>query len=117
MAASTGSVFAKQYDQVVFFGDYVRGDIEAVMFDPSYNVELSDTVFDSGAGPIADLQEGPDGNLYYVSIFEGTCTKISATGPFPPTATISATPTAVMSSQPVQLSSAGSSDPYGLPLT
>ncbi len=117
IAAYSGSVFPKQYDQVVFFGDYIRGDIEAVTFDPSYTAEISDTVFDSGAGTIADLQEGPDGNLYYVSIFEGTFTKISATGPFPPTATISATPNAVMSSQPVQFSSAGSSDPYGLPLT
>ena len=117
VAAYSGSVFPKQYDQVVFFGDYNRGDIEAVMFDPSYTSEISDTVFDSSAGTIADLQEGPDGNLYYVSIFEGTFTKISATGPFPPTATISATPSAVMASQPVQFSSAGSSDPYGLPLT
>jgi len=117
IAAYTGSVFPKQYDQVVFFGDYNRGDIEAVMFDPSYNTEISDTVFDSGAGTIADLQEGPDGNLYYVSIFEGTFTEISATGPFPPTATISATPSAVMASLPVQFSSAGSSDPYGLPIT
>src|SRR5438876_1075767 len=117
IAAYTGAAFPKQYDQVVFFGDYVRGDIEAVMFDPSYNVELSDTVFDSSAGTIADLQEGPDGNLYYVSIFEGTFTEISATGPFSPTAVVSASPNAGMAPLPVQFSSAGSSDPYGLPLT
>src|SRR5437588_7691323 len=41
IAAYTGSTFPKQYDQVVFFGDYVRGDIEAVTFDPSFNVEIS----------------------------------------------------------------------------
>src|SRR5947209_15798879 len=117
IAAYTGSTFPKQYDQVVFFGDYVRGDIEAVTFDPSFNVELSQTVFDSSAGTIADLQEGLDGNLYYVSIFEGTFTEISATGPFSPTAAGSATPNAGMPQLPVQFSSAGSSDPYGLPLT
>src|SRR5207247_8651642 len=72
IAAYTGSVFPKQYDQVVFFGDYVRGDIEAVMFDPSSNVELSHTVVDSRAATTADLPEGPDGHRYYVRIFAGT---------------------------------------------
>ena len=36
IAAYSGSVFPKQYDQVVFFGDYNRKDIEAVTFDPTY---------------------------------------------------------------------------------
>ncbi len=113
----SGSVFPKQYDQVVFFGDYNRGDIEAVSFDPTFTTETSETVFDSGAGTIADLQEGPDGNLYYVSIFEGTFTKISATGPFPPVAAASTSVSAGLAPFNAQFSSAGSSDPYGLPLT
>jgi len=117
ISAYSGSVFPKQYNQVVFFGDYNRGDIEAVTFDPTYNTEISDNVFDSSAGTIADLQEGPDGNLYFVSIFEGTFSKISPTGPFPPTAAVSASPNAGMPSLTVQFSSVGSSDPYGLPLT
>ena len=82
------------YDNVVFFGDYNRRDIEAVTFDPTYQTEPSDTVFDTNAGTIADLVEGPDGNLYFVSIFEGTFSEISAPGPFPPTAYASAAPSA-----------------------
>ena len=117
ITAYTGSVFPKAYGNVVFFGDYVRRDIEAVTFDPTYGTEINDTVFDSAAGTIADLEEGPDGNLYYVSIFEGTFTKISAPGPFAPTAAATATPSAGMAPVTVQLSSAGSSDPYGGPLT
>jgi glucose/arabinose dehydrogenase/regulation of enolase protein 1 (concanavalin A-like superfamily) len=117
IAAYSGSVFPKQYDHVVFFGDYNRQDIEAVTFDPTYSTEISDNVFDSSAGTIADLQEGPDGNLYYVSIFEGTFSEITPAGPFPPTAAVSASPNAGMPSLAVQFSSAGSSDPYGLPLT
>ncbi len=117
IAAYSGSVFPQQYDQVVFFGDYNRQDIEAVTFDPTYSTEISDNVFDSSAGTIADLQEGPDGNLYFVSIFEGTFSKIYPTGPFPPVAAASASPNAGMPSLAVQFSSAGSSDPYGLPLT
>jgi len=117
IAAYSGSVFPKHYDNVVFFGDYNRGDIEAVQFDPTYRTEISNTVFDSAAGTIADLQEGPDGNLYYVSIFQGTFTKISAPGPFAPTALAAASPIAGLAPFTTQLSSAGSSDPYGLPLT
>jgi glucose/arabinose dehydrogenase len=117
IADYSGSVFPKQYNQVVFFGDYNRQDIEAVTFDPTYSTEISETVFDNSAGTIADLQEGPDGNLYYVSIFEGTFSKISAVGPFSPVAAASASPNAGLSSLAVQFSSAGSSEPYGLPLS
>ena len=103
--------------QTVFFGDYNRQDIEAVQFDPTFTTEISDTVFDTTAGTIADMQEGPDGNLYFVSIFEGTFSEITAPGPFPPTANVSASPNAGTGPLTVQFSSAGSSDPYGLPLT
>lgn len=117
IAAYTGSAFPQQYNHVVFFGDYGRRNIEAVTFDPTYQTETSDTVFDSAAGTIADLAEGPDGNLYFVSVFEGTFTKISAVGPFPPTASVTATPNAGAAPLQVQFSGTGSSDPYGLPLS
>jgi glucose/arabinose dehydrogenase/outer membrane protein assembly factor BamB len=113
----TGTTFPAQYNHTVFVGDYVRGDIEAIAFDPTYKTQLSDTVFDTTAGTIADLREGPDGNLYYVSIFEGTLSKLAPVGPFPPTATASATPNAGNAPLPTQFSSSGSSDPYGKPLT
>jgi glucose/arabinose dehydrogenase/regulation of enolase protein 1 (concanavalin A-like superfamily) len=117
LSAYTGSVFPKQYDNVVFYGDYNRQDIEAVTFDPTFNTQISDTVFDNAAGTIADLQEGPDGNLYFVSIFNNTFSEIYTTGPFTPTASISSSPNAGLAPLSVQFSSAGSSDPYGLPLT
>lgn len=116
VAAYSGSAFPRRYGSVVFFGDYNRGDIEAVQFDPTYGTETSQTVFDSAAGTIADLVEGPDGNLYSVSIFEGTFSMISAAGPFPPVAKASAAPDAGTSPLSVQLSSAGSADPYGRPV-
>ena len=117
IAAYSGSVFPRTYSNTVFFGDYVRRDIEAVKFDPTYTTEISQTVFDSNVGTIADLQEGPDGNLYYVSIYEGQFWKIYPTGPFAPTAAASASPNAGLASLPVQFSSAGSTDPYGLTLS
>ena len=94
IAAYTGTSFPSSYDHTVFFGDYVRLDIEAVTFDPTYKTETSDVVFDNNAGTIADMIVGPNGNLYFVSIFEGTVSEISPTGPFPPTAVAKSTPTA-----------------------
>ncbi len=117
ITAYSGSAFPKQYDNAVFFGDYNRHDIEAVTFDPTYSTETSDTVFDSGAGTVADLREGPDGALYYVSIFEGTFSKLYPVGPFPPVAAASASPNAGLAPATVQFSSGASSDPYGGPLT
>ncbi len=117
IAAYSGTAFPAAYDHVVFFGDYVRQDIEAVTFDPTYKTETSDVLFDNNAGTIADLVEGPDGNMYFVSIFEGTVSEISATGPFPPTAVAKAVPAAGAAPLTTQFSSAASSDPYGKPLT
>jgi uncharacterized repeat protein (TIGR01451 family) len=117
VAAYTGSTFPKAYDNVVFFGDYNRTDIEAVTLDPTDQTGINDTVFDNNAGTIADLEEGPDGNLYFVSIFEGTVSEISPTGPFPPTASASATPSSGAGPLTVDFSSAAASDPYGKPLT
>jgi PKD repeat protein len=117
IAAYSGNAFPQQYSHVVFFGDYNRRDIEAVTFDKTYSTEISDKVFDSNAGTIADLREGPDGSLYYVSIFEGTFTKISPNGPFTPVAAASVDTNAGLAPLTVHFSSAGSSDPYGAPLT
>jgi glucose/arabinose dehydrogenase/regulation of enolase protein 1 (concanavalin A-like superfamily) len=117
IAAYSGTTFPQAYNQVVFFGDYVRQDVEAVAFDPTYATEVSQTVIDSGAGSIADLEVGPDGNLYYVSIYNGSFTRIYPTGPFPPSAASAATPAAGLGPLTVQFSSAGSSDPYGLALS
>jgi glucose/arabinose dehydrogenase/regulation of enolase protein 1 (concanavalin A-like superfamily) len=117
IAAYQGTSFPQSYSHTVFFGDYVRGDVEAVGFDPTYQTEVSQTVVDSGAGSIADLEVGPDGNLYYVSIYQGSFTEIFPTGPFPPSAAIGSSVNAGLAPLSVQFSSSGSSDPYGLPLT
>ena len=117
IAAYTGSVFPKAYKNVVFYGDYNRRVIDAVTFGPGYRTPVSDTVFDTNAGTIADLVQGPNGNLYFLSVFEGTLNEISAPGPFPPTAKASAKPAAGKAPLTVNFSSAGSSDPFGKPLT
>jgi uncharacterized repeat protein (TIGR01451 family) len=117
IAAYSGPVFPKAYDNVVFYGDYNKNAIDAVSFAGNYRTPVSDTVFATNVGTIADMVEGPDGNLYYVSVFEGTFTEISAPGPFPPTAKASAKPDTGQAPLTVKFSSAGSSDPYGKALS
>jgi glucose/arabinose dehydrogenase len=112
--AYNGSTFPSSYKNVVFFGDYNRRDIEAVTFDPTYHTPVSDYVFNANAGTISDLEQGPDGNLYFTSIFESKVQKISATGPFAPIAAASATPNSgAVANVPVQFSSNGSTDAFG----
>jgi len=117
IAAYSGTGFGQRYAHTVFIGDYNRADIEAITFDPTYSTEVSQVPFDTAAGTIADLVQGPDGNLYYVSIFEGTFTEISANGPMVPAASASGSPSAGLAPLTVQFSSAGSADPNSLPLT
>ena len=113
---SSGQVFPSLYNNVVFFGDYNRKDIEAVTFDPSYQTPTSDFVFSASAGTISDLEEGPDGNVYWTSIYSGTVSMISANKTsFAPTAVASFTPNS--GAPVVQFSGNGSSDPYGRTLT
>lgn len=114
---NTNKVFPQQYNNVVFFGDYNRQDIEAVTFDSGYKTELSDVVFDTGDGAISDLREGPNGNLYFVDIFGQKFYEIAPTGPFAPIAVADATPNGGVGPLNVQFSSLGSNDPYSKTLT
>jgi uncharacterized repeat protein (TIGR01451 family) len=112
--AYTGNTLPSAYKNVVFFGDYNRKDIEAVTFDPTYHTPVSDFVFNANAGTISDLEQGPDGNLYFTSIFDSKVQKITATGPFAPTAAASATPNSgAVANVPVQFSANGSTDAFG----
>ncbi|MBV8927879.1 MAG: PQQ-dependent sugar dehydrogenase, partial [Mycobacteriaceae bacterium] len=106
-----GQGFPDLYKNVVFFGDYNRKDIEAVTFDPSYQTPTSDFVMSATAGTISDLEEGPDGNIYWTSIYDGKVSELSANkASFAPTAVASFTPNA--GANAVQFSSNGSSAPY-----
>jgi glucose/arabinose dehydrogenase len=67
-----GIAFPAQYDGALFFADAVRGCVY-VMFpgedgrpDPSTVVPF---MSDAGLYPGVDLEEGPEGDLYYVSLY------------------------------------------------
>ncbi|MCI0635830.1 MAG: PQQ-dependent sugar dehydrogenase, partial [Actinobacteria bacterium] len=121
-----GNAFPDEYAGNLFLGDYANRWIRRVTFDGDDNVE-SVSVFDSApdSGTIVDLEEGPDGALYYVTVGiawsgssdEGAVYRIRYTGDLndPPVPVASASPTVGPTPLEVEFSSAGSADPDGAP--
>jgi PKD repeat protein len=118
LALYDGSAFPPEYDGALFYGDYARHMIRYLKFESSYSSVISDNAFDDDAGTITDMHVGPDGNLYYVSIFDGDLLKISLSGGNrAPVAAAAADSIAGLAPLTVTFSSAGSNDPDGTPLS
>ncbi len=119
----SGNAFPASYDGALFFADPVRGCIY-VMFagedgrpDPS-----TATPFLTNAGlyPGVDIEEGPEGDLYYVSLFgdeysaPGAVHRITySSGNQPPVARLTATPEWGASPLTAQFDAGGSTDADG----
>ena len=85
----SGTLFPSQYHGSYFFGDYVKGFIKTL--DSSNQA----TDFATGITSPVSIRQGPDGNLYYLSIANGDIHKVeyAATG-------VNADPVAVASAHP-----------------
>ncbi|MEM6265760.1 MAG: PQQ-dependent sugar dehydrogenase, partial [Bacteroidota bacterium] len=70
-----GSSYPASYNGVYFYGDYVRQFIRYLTFDANDNVN-GNFLFDPSAGKIVCLEQGPDGNLYYLMVRTGTNTSL-----------------------------------------
>jgi glucose/arabinose dehydrogenase len=117
-----GSAFPAQYHGALFFADAVRGCVY-VMFpgedgrpDPSTAVPF---MSDAGLYPGVDLEEGPEGDLYYVSLFgegfgPGAVHKIEYfSGNQPPVARLTADKEWGPAPLQTKFDAGGSSDPDG----
>ncbi len=115
----TGTTFPAGYQNKVFIADYSIGWIKELTFDSEFSSLISERTFDSQAGTTVKLAQGPDGNLYQLTIYPGRLSVIAPSeGNRAPSAVITATPSnGAGSSLQVQLSSASSSDPDGDTLT
>ncbi|WP_327328886.1 malectin domain-containing carbohydrate-binding protein [Halobellus limi] len=71
-----GDQFPSQYEGTYFFADYVRGWMKYLTFDSSGEVQSVNT-FDDNAGAVVEIDQGPDGSLYYLDIASGTLQKVS----------------------------------------
>jgi glucose/arabinose dehydrogenase len=83
-----GSTYPSQYDDALFFADSVRGCIYVMPANDEGEPEplAVEPFLSQGANyPGVDLEQGPEGSIYYVSLYEGTIDKI-AYDPDAPTA-------------------------------
>jgi glucose/arabinose dehydrogenase len=70
------SQFPSSFQGAYFFGDFVRGFIR--FLTPG---DLQSVSFATNAGSPVDLDLGADGSLYYLSIGDGTVTRVRFVGP------------------------------------
>ena len=114
----TGDALGPEYTDKVFIADYAQGWMKELRFDTQYSSFIGEQMFDNAAGSTVQLLQGPDGNIYQLTIYPGTLSMIApAGGNRAPTATITATPSSGYSPLAVDFSASGSKDPEGAPLT
>ncbi len=111
----TGTQFPDKYRGNFFFADYVNNFIRRVVFDTGNNV-VSVVDFATNIPTPVAVEPGPDGSLYYISIFTGEVRRIRYSGNLPVASATASIP-APSSPNTVAFSSNGSSDPAGSALT
>ncbi len=113
MAFYGGNAYPRRYQDALFFADYSRRCIWAMKpgTDGLPDPARTSTFVTGAAGPV-DLESGPDGDLFYVSLNGGTVHRItySATNQ-PPVADAKATPTYGDTPLTVDFDGTGSTDP------
>ncbi len=117
-----GTVFPPEYRGNLYAGDYANRWIRRLIFDGAGNV-IADPLFVQApdAGTIVDLEVGPDGALYFVTVGTpwsgapdvGAVYRIAYTGSTnaPPIVFAAASPTSGPAPLTVQFNSTGSDDP------
>jgi glucose/arabinose dehydrogenase len=66
----TGSVYPEQYRGDLFFNDLGQGIVRNLSFDAAGGVASVET-FATGANVVVQINQGPDGRLYYVDLDDG----------------------------------------------
>ncbi|MEX2246813.1 MAG: PQQ-dependent sugar dehydrogenase [Dehalococcoidia bacterium] len=118
-AAAVGGAFTlvngytSQFHNTYFYGDWARNQISILKVDASDQViPGSVDVFTNAADGPVQLERGPDGDIYYLSINTGQLRHIRFVGGNrEPVAQASAPVTAGLAPLTVNFSSAGSNDP------
>ncbi|MFA9271154.1 MAG: PQQ-dependent sugar dehydrogenase, partial [Baekduiaceae bacterium] len=106
----------------VFVGDYARSWLAALRVVAPDTLDPAPTRFALDLASHVDLQQGPDGNLHYVSLsFAGASSSVRrivyAPGNGVPVPRAKATPTSGRAPLTVQFDGSESTDPEGEPLT
>lgn len=86
-----GTTYPAKYQGAYFYGDYGQGFIRYITVDANDNVVSGPFDFMYGANGPTQIEQGPDGNLYYISIVAGELHKIIFNGPDTTAPTVTAT--------------------------
>jgi glucose/arabinose dehydrogenase/peptidoglycan/xylan/chitin deacetylase (PgdA/CDA1 family) len=116
----TGNAYPASYLSTMFFGDYAQNWMKTMTVSGTdTNPVIADfgNAADGTNGPV-EFVTGPEGNVYFISIYTGELKKLTHTsGNRQPIVNISATPTSGVAPLTVNFSSAGTNDPDGNPIT
>lgn len=111
----TGTTYPEEFSNLYFFGDYAKNAIWTMEVDEADELidgSINELAIDP-QGPVR-LFQGPDGNIYFISIFTGELKKlVYYTNGIPPLITISASETSGPLPLTVNFSSNGTIDPDG----
>lgn len=66
----TGTAYPSEYQGDLFFNDLGQGIVRNINFDAGGNITNVQT-FSTGAQIVVHIQQGPDGNLYYIDLNDG----------------------------------------------
>jgi len=84
----TGTTYPAQYQGAYFYGDYAQGFLRALRVDANQQlIPGSVADFATNVSAPVDIEMGPDGDLYYLSIETGTLYRLRYGTPPPPPAT------------------------------
>jgi len=72
----SGTSFPATYRGAYFYGDYARDWIRYVTVDAAGNLTSGPFTFTTTADAPVDIEMGPDGHLYYLSIYTGELRRI-----------------------------------------
>ncbi|MBI2723561.1 MAG: PQQ-dependent sugar dehydrogenase [Chloroflexi bacterium] len=118
-AAAVGGAFTgansypSAYQNTYFYADYGMSDIRTAKFDGADNLVAGSTsTFSTAADGAVDIEIGPEGDVYYLSIYTSEIRRIQYLGSNrPPVAAAAAVPNSGPTPLVVNFSSAGSGDP------
>lgn len=113
----SGSAYPASYDNTMFIGDFAQNWIKLLELDANHNVIAERTFMDDPDGPV-DITTGPDGTIYFLSIYTGELHRLTHTsGNRNPVVEMTGAPTSGLPPLSVTFSSVGSYDPDGDPFT
>jgi glucose/arabinose dehydrogenase/endonuclease YncB( thermonuclease family) len=80
----TGTNFPAEYQGAYFYGNYAQGYLRYLKPDANGALVANPFNLATGADGPVDVEQGPDGNLWYVSINTGQLRRVRFAGPPPP---------------------------------